>query len=213
MRLFAASILLAFLSRPAEGGALRCGGFLITPGDTRLELKLRCGPPDHVEIRPVLKADGFEIPRVARLAPGGSGTVIVSGTPALRRVRYVREEVETWLYTGESGDLARILTLRRGRVQSIETLGRLDLVEDPGCARGLFDRGTRLGVVQLSCGRPDDRAVWEEEEELEVGGILRRRLVVHERWTYNPGRGRLLRLLEFKNGHLVRIETGSRAPR
>ena len=33
-----------------------------------------------------------------------------------------------------------------------------------------------------------------------------------ERWTYNFGSGRLLREVDFFNGDVIRIETGSRAP-
>lgn len=200
-------------SRADAAEALRCGGRLVGEGATALELRTRCGPPDHIASRPVLEASGFETPRRGRVVrrPGGQDTIVLA-PPTVRRVRYTRELVETWLYASERGRLPRLVTLRRGKVHRIETLGPLDLEPDEGCARALHTRGTRVGVVHLSCGAPDDRAVWEEEEELEVNGVIRRRLVVHERWTYDPGPGRLIRILEFENARLTKVETGARAP-
>ena len=210
---FWGALALALAPLSAQADHLRCQGRLVGEGDTVIELKARCGPPDHREIRPVLRAEGIDIPQAVVL-PGSSGTRsrAVVATSAFRQVRYVREQIETWTYVGDRGALARLVTVRRGRVERIRTLGKLDIPDDPGCRRALFDQGARPGAVYLGCGPPDDRAVWEEEEELEVGGVIRRELVVHETWTYNPGRGRLLRILTFRNGKLVKIETGGRAP-
>ena len=208
------AVLTIVFGAPAPAAAsLRCGGRLVSEGDSVLELKARCGPPNHREVRPVLVARGFETPRrgLIRRTPSGPDEVVLA-PPTLRRVRYTRDRVETWLYAHRDGDLPRLVTIRRGRVADIETLSRIDVGPDEGCARALPSRGTPLGVVYLACGAPDDRAVWETEESLEVRGVLRRRLVVRERWTYDPGPGRLLRVLEFANGKLLGVETGHRAP-
>lgn len=198
----------------ARADALRCGGRLVSVGDTALELKARCGPPDHVDVRTVLKADGFEGPQasqvVQRNQSGQAQTILT--TPTLRRVRYVREQVQTWLYAGDKQRLPRLVTVRRGQVAKVKTLSQLDVTPDRRCERAIASKGTTVGAIQLACGAPDDRASWEDETELQVGSVIQRRLVVRERWTYNPGPGRFLRILEFANGRLLKVSTGGRAP-
>lgn len=210
MRVPAASSLVIpalLLGSPASAESLRCEGRLVGEGDTALELKARCGAPDHVETRAVLSARGVE--RLDPIGPLGRGGVRATSVPT-RVLDYVREELQTWTYLGRPGDLARVVTIRRGKVARVETVSGLDLQDDPGCARVAPSRGTRLGVVRLSCGAPDDMARWEEVRERTVAGVVRRRLVVRERWTYAPGDGRFLRILEFANGRLSGIETGGK---
>lgn len=206
-------VLMTALASPRTGLAddIRCHGRLVGAGDTAFELRARCGEPDYREVRPVLRAEGFVSPQTTVVQnPQGQRTLVANSE--FRSVRYVREQVELWTYIGDRGDLARLVTLRQGRVERVQTLGKLDIPDDPGCERALFERGARLGSVHLGCGEPDDRVVWEEEEHLEVGGLLRRRLIVRERWTYNPGRGHLIRILTFENGRLVDTTTAGRAP-
>ncbi|MEO1235012.1 MAG: DUF2845 domain-containing protein, partial [Myxococcota bacterium] len=130
--------------------------------------------------------------------------------PPVRQRVTQRETIEVWTYRGDGRSLARAITVRRGKVAKIATLGPLDLPKDPGCAKSMFDLGTRTGVVRLSCGAPVDRSSWEEEVELEINGALVGQVRVHERWTYSPGKGRFLRILNFVDGKLVSVKTGPR---
>lgn len=189
----------------------RCGNRLVGVGDSALELKVRCGAPDHVEVREVVRTVGVSSPTVGVLQTGAANRqgVVVSQTPLRQRVTQ-REVVEVWTYRGDGRRFARAITVRRGRVAAIQSLGPLDLPKDPGCVKTLFDRGTRTGVVRLACGAPADVAQWQEEIELEVNGALVGQLQMHERWTYAPGSGRFLRILEFVDGRLASVKTGGR---
>ena len=192
---WASGLMVMLAGASSEAFTLRCEGRLVSVGDTVLELKARCGAPDHVESRPVLQAAGFV------------------GIAGQANLRYSREVVELWTYAARDGQLPRLVTVRRGRVEAAQSLGRVDIVKDDGCRRVLAGSRARLGAIALSCGAPDDRAVWEEERLLRrADGLEVRRLVVHERWTYDPGPGRLLRILHFRNGRLVRVESGGRSP-
>jgi len=169
---------------------MRCEGRLVGVGDTVVELRAKCGAPAFRRSQPRLSA---------------------VGTPD--DLSYVREQVEIWTYPNQPNGLGRVVTVRRGRVASIETLGKLALNRNPACARRSFSKGTRVGTVRLSCGAPMDRAVWEEQRVVRTrSGHEVRRLVVHETWTYDPGPGRLIRIIHFENGRLTRTETGHRSP-
>ncbi len=176
-------------SSAASAGGIRCEGRLVGVGDSTLELRAKCGMPDHVAVRSRLRAEGTR-----------------------EVLSYVREQLEFWTYVGPPGSLGRVVTVRRGQVAEIQTLAKLALKRNEGCAEVSLDRGTRTGTVRLSCGAPQDRATWEKELVLHREGFEVRRLIVYQRWTYNPGKGRLLRILHFENGRLVKQETGHRAP-
>jgi hypothetical protein len=177
-------------SSEANAGDIRCEGRLVGVGDSVLELQAKCGAPDHLAVRPHLRAAGTR-----------------------QVLTYVREQIETWTYAGAPGSLGQVITVRRGRVAAVQTIGKLDLRPDPGCSGVSLDTGARTGTVRLRCGRAQDRATWEQERVVRSrDGLDVRRLTVHERWTYNPGKGRLLQILHFANGRLVKQETGHRAP-
>lgn len=171
----------ALLATPARA-SLRCGAALIGPGRTALELSAACGPPGHITRRTVV-------------TPGAA--------PGVRTV----EEVETWTYPGDAQVLTRIVELRRGRVVAIETAGYG--VDPARCAALRGALGTTLGQLELSCGAPAQRSQWIEEQAGPRGQV--RRVVHHERWVVDPGPGQLLRVLEFEDGRLVRVETGGRS--
>lgn len=187
------AILILGLMGPAAGAHaadLRCDGRLVGVGDTSHELRVKCGAPAHVATQTRLSARG-----------------------TAEDLHYVRESFEVWTYPGGPGDLGRVVTVKRGRVASIVTLGKMSLQSNPSCERDLLPTGARVGTVRLRCGAPADRAVWEEERVIRrPGGLETRQLVVHETWTYDPGPGRLLRVLHFENSRLVRTETGHRSP-
>jgi len=204
----------------AAAQSMRCDHRVISVGDTTLELRARCGAPDHVSQQTRLVAEGVIAPRTRHVA----STLGTAGPDRLRRtrrgpgrgvvsdVRYVKEPVELWTYKGESGDLTRVVVIRRGKVYAIETLGRTEMTRNPNCERWV-SRGTRTGTVRLSCGQPADVARWQEERVVtRADGFEARVLVEHERWTYDPGPGRFLRILHFVNGKLVKVETGGRSP-
>lgn len=143
---------------------------------------------------------------------GGAVTPAASGAPVASR--YTKEEVQTWLYAGAPGSLARVVTVKRGKVTAIETLSPLAVSEDDACARSLHGRGTRAVVVRHACGEPSDISRWEDSQTLSdaEGRVVGLRTFQYERWVYNPGPGRFLRVLEFRDGRLRSVKTGGRSP-
>lgn len=179
----------------AFASSMRCGSRLITAGTAALVLEEACGSPDHVDRRLVTRGSAVAVGR------GWEGAV-----------RRTLEEVETWTYAGGGGEMMRIVTIRRGEVERIRTVAVRGGRTSERCVRPIFATPTLTGQVELTCGAPDDRDAWIEEEILRdrVGRVLRR-TVHHERWIYNPGPGHLLRIFEFEDGKLVRESTGARS--
>jgi hypothetical protein len=71
----------------------------------------------------------------------------------------------------------------------------------------------RIGMPEVEvvtkCGEPTSRSQsLEETGSLHLGNDGARRFVNVSRWTYNRGSGQLLRFLTFKDGSLIKIETG-----
>ncbi len=172
------------LAAPALASAsMRCGSALVGSGRTTLELTAACGPPAHVARRTVISA---------------------GATPGAR----VYEDVETWTYPGDGSTFTRLVEVRRGVIASVTTAGYL--ADPASCARLSPSLGTTVGELEVTCGAPADRSSWVEER---VGKDGRpRRFIHHERWTVSAGPGRLLRVLEFEDGKLVRVDTGARQP-
>lgn len=177
----------------AHAASLRCAGRLVTVGDTEFELRAKCGAPAHVAVQPRLQSVGQF---------GREGAAVVATT---------RELVETWTYLPREGGLGRLVTLRRGRVVAIQAVAGMRLDPDPSCRE--LSRGATVGEAELSCGPPVDKSAWEESFFVrDPRGFAVQQLRTRERWVYDPGPGRLLRVLEFVNGRLVRISSGRRSP-
>lgn len=179
----------------ASADSIRCDGRLVSVGDTSVTLRARCGAPDHLARYPVLRTT------VATPSASSLGS----------RVRAVEEEVQLWTYVGDPGDLWRLVRVRRGVVESVTVLGRPASSNDD-CTDTTPSDGTTVGEVRLTCGAPVDRSRWIEERSAGHAAGATRRLIVRERWIYDPGPGRLLRVLEFANGKLVSVSTAERSP-
>lgn len=80
------------------------------------------------------------------------------------------------------------------------------------CGNTLVSVGDRREDVLRKCGEPDQRTVLEEERFFRIPsdrrliGILQE--VEVEKWTYNLGPYRFIRVLRFENGRLEDIRTG-----
>lgn len=193
------------LPTAAQAQSMRCDRHLVSVGDTVHELRARCGRPDDITHRTQLRAEGVVVRKPARRGRG-------LGRPVAQDVRYIRERIALWTYSGDASNLGRVVLIRRGQVQSIETLGPVTLARNPSCERGV-SHGTRSGTVRLTCGAPVDISAWQEERIVtRADGLEGRQLVEHERWTYDPGPGRFLRIVHFVNGRVVKVETGGRSP-
>ncbi len=182
------------LATSAHAQSIRCGRRIISVGDTAYELQQRCGRPAYRAVRQDFRAQ----------------TVIGPDGNAIQQV--VDEPVQVLTYSGERGDLLRIIEVRRGIVTAIRIGPRVQSVNDPGCARSIVRSNATEGEVRMACGRPVDVSRWSEERAIKVGRQIVRRRVQIERWVYDPGPGQLLRILEFQNGRLVDTKTGRRSP-
>jgi hypothetical protein len=72
------------------------------------------------------------------------------------------------------------------------------------CANGkLVSEGNTKSEVKIKCGQPIDK---------EYVGIVKinQERVDLDRWIYNPGKGRLLKILDFHDGVLAEIKDGPR---
>jgi hypothetical protein len=98
-------LVLLLVSGPAH--ALRCGARLITEGDTRLEVRERCGEPTQT--------DQWEEERTV--------TVHDDNHNLLRR-RKVSVQVEEWIYNFGPHRFMQRLLFHDGKLVDIESLGR-----------------------------------------------------------------------------------------
>jgi hypothetical protein len=78
------------------------------------------------------------------------------------------------------------------------------------CEKSIHSRGDTTAEVLLRCGPPADVARWYEEVAVGDDTFERYVLVPYERWIYNLGPHRFLRILTFEGGRLIRQETGDK---
>lgn len=79
------------------------------------------------------------------------------------------------------------------------------------CGGALVDRGDSKAEVLIKCGSPDWRTQWSEDFINDPGGASALRVSSEkERWLYNLGPKRFMRILLFENGRLSELTTGER---
>jgi hypothetical protein len=104
------------------------------------------------------------------------------------------------------------LIFENGKLVAIRTEGQTPKgeVTPESCAKAIHSNGDTTAEVLMRCGPPIDVSRWYEE--LAVGNEHAERyvLVPYERWIYNLGPHRFVRILTFENGRLIRQESGDR---
>ncbi|MEO1231847.1 MAG: DUF2845 domain-containing protein, partial [Myxococcota bacterium] len=92
----------------ARAESMRCGNRLVGVGDPSVQLRARCGAPDHIEVRDIVRTVGVSAPSVGVVGPGAANgaRVVVSQPPVRQRVTQ-RETIEVWTYRGDGRSLAR----------------------------------------------------------------------------------------------------------
>lgn len=91
------------------------------------------------------------------------------------------------------------------------------------CGRKIVDIRDSADKVYELCGEPDYQASWTEEVATTNGEIEQTNertfsftektktiTVEYQEWTYNFGSHELIRVLTFKNGTLIKVDTASR---
>jgi len=170
--------------------AFRCGGGLISTGDSKLTLLKKCGEPSWID----------------RWA---ESTVIQPDTDFEHSITRINER---WIYNLGPTEFIRIITLRDGRVANIETGGR-GFTVFPGMQRCDFNSlslGTTSAVVRARCGKPDSQEQRYETVTEKIAGGRRQVSISVDEWTFNLGPTQFMRILTFRNGELVNISTGER---
>ncbi len=172
--------------------SFNCGNRIISLGDSKAEVLVRCGAPDWQD-------DWTEY------------VVESLSTAAERRLSIARE---VWLYDLGPTAFQRILTFENGRLQDIAAGGRgVAVTHRPGqdCGFDTLAEGLTQYETLRRCGRPFFRDSRYEETRLakDEGGrhFINKRV---DEWTYNLGPNLFMRILIFENGRLVRVSTGNR---
>jgi hypothetical protein len=191
----AALFLLGGESEAWASGGLRCEAKVVSVGLTSFEVRAKCGDPVHIE--------SSTETRVVRRRDPATGTVV-------ERRAYV--PIERWTYSRGPNDLIRSLIFENGRLVEIKTEGQAPKgdASPESCERRIHSTGDTTAEVLLRCGPPADVSRWYEEVAVGDEHFERYILVPYERWIYNLGPHRFLRILTFEGGRLVRQETGDK---
>ncbi|HET9552920.1 MAG TPA: DUF2845 domain-containing protein [Anaeromyxobacteraceae bacterium] len=203
-----AAALLALTAPPAAADSIRCDGGIVQVGDSKLDLLGKCGAPTLREAREDERS-------FTRLDPAQR---IVSG-------RSVAQVIERWTYNFGPSQFVVYVTLEAGRVTAVERgsygydLGGrgppAPAIPRARCDHLAFHEGDRTFDVLVRCGEPALREVKLVTRAAALPGgakgaqAVATRTVEVEVWTYDFGPQVLVRRLEFEEGVLVAIETGS----
>lgn len=178
-------------SLPADS-SFKCGNRIVSLGDSKAEVLVRCGGPDW--------QDDWTEHLVESLSAA-----------AERRISIARE---VWLYDLGPTAFQRILTFENGRLQDIAAGGRgITVTGRPGqdCGFDTLAEGLTQYEVLRRCGRPFFRDSRYEETLLAHDESNRRFINKRvDEWTYNLGPNQFMRILIFESGRLLRVSTGNR---
>jgi len=99
---------LLLLTARVEADSMRCGSQLVSVGDSRSEVRFKCGEPTDVETRSILRRPfyGFNGPRRSFYPDS-----------------YVEIPIEVWTYNFGPYKLMRQVQFVNGRIDDIMTMG------------------------------------------------------------------------------------------
>ncbi|MEJ2650850.1 MAG: DUF2845 domain-containing protein [Gammaproteobacteria bacterium] len=176
----------------AASDTLRCGNRLVSVGDNKAEVLIKCGSPAWKDAWTDQVIDN------------------VNTANALR----VSTERERWVYNFGHNSFLRYLLFENGRLVKITTG---DYGYDSGhpsagrCDIGDIHKGASQYEVLQRCGEPAFKDTRQEERLTVVDKNTNRLTITRvDEWTYNFGPTKFLRILRFENGELVDVETGDR---
>lgn len=184
---------LVFLLPSTVGAAgIRCNKQIVSSGDTTLEVKVACGAPAHVESTVETRTIRSYRPRFGYVE------------------RRITVPVERWTYVLGPNKFIRTLVFENGKLVAVKSEGKPPDGEPSieRCRKSIHSKGDTTAEVMLRCGPPADTHRWYEERAVGNLNYEKRVLVSFERWIYNFGPSRFLRILTFEDGRLVEIDTG-----
>lgn len=183
-------VLLLLLTTSAYAGSMRCANQIVTNGDTKADVRLKCGEPVSQSEHQEQLREGIDQEREVR-------TTFV---------------FNDWVYNFGPDQFMQIVTFKNGRVVEIRSgshgyaaRGSVDMCRDGQ----LLNTGDTAAEVELKCGAPVNRETRDDTviDKLDTRSSLRRTIAIDE-WTYNFGPKKLILNLRFENGRLVKTETG-----
>jgi hypothetical protein len=188
------AFLIILLTVPVGGvyaASFDCAGGIVSVGDARTDLLMKCGEPDSKE------AHNEEI--VDRPDQG------------VKRKRSIT--VEDWTYNFGPRQFMRIITLKNGSITDIRTgnygYTRQAEPDQPECGGRIISTGDVKSEVLATCGDPAWKDSHQEElRERRESGQEHRVFVTVEEWTYDFGPNRFMRIITFRNGVVTDIRTG-----
>lgn len=176
----------------ATSSNVRCGNDLVSIGDTKAEVLVKCGAPSW--------QDSWT-------------SEIVSNLNSLDEVR-TNLDRERWVYNFGPNSFLRFLLFENGRLAKISTGGYGYDEKHPSirpCEGDDIKNGLTQYEVLQRCGEPFYKDTRYEQRLVSMDKGLRRIVGIRvDEWTYNFGPTRFMRILRFENGKLVKIETGNR---
>jgi hypothetical protein len=187
-------VFLVFMTIPfvtVYAGTINCNGGIVSVGDSRVNLVIKCGEPDW--------KDSHEEEIIKRF-----------NNKSKRKKIITKEE---WTYNFGPSQFMRIITIKNGKVADIRTGGYGSRKAEKPQPHEFSDRivsiGESSGEVIAKWGEPAARNTRQEKlKERLSDGKFRTITITIDEWTYNLGPNRFMRILTFKNGKLTDINTG-----
>jgi len=185
-------ILAVLYSSVSVADSMRCGTRLVTTGDSKAEVLVRCGTPDWRDRWSEKVIEDF----------------------AGLHERRVSLEREQWIYNFGPQSFLRFLVFENGKLTAITTGSygyRKDSQLPTRCDTDILGTGLSQYEVLQRCGEPFFKDSRNEEVFSAISG-KNRRLVERriDEWTYNLGPTHFMRILTFTNGRLEVISSGSK---
>lgn len=169
-------------------GAMHCGSRIIAAGDSVGKLIAACGEPAYRD--------------VWSLYPLANGAIA---------------DTEEWYYNFGPNQLMRVIRLRSGRIDEIDSdgYGYIDPPE-PSCTGREITEGWSKYRLLLECGEPLTRRVVSTYEPYNRGyngrfhGRGNFEAVFREEWVYNFGSGTFMRAVTLENGRVTYVRETDR---
>jgi len=185
------SLSIATVSAGASSN-VRCGNDLVSLGDTKAEVIIKCGIPSWKNTW---------------------RNEIIDNVNAADELR-MSVDRERWIYNFGPNSFLRFLLFENNRLIDISTGGYGYDEKHPTikpCDGDEVKKDLTQYDVLQRCGEPFFKDTRLEERLIGQDKNSKRLVVIRiDEWTYNFGPTRFMRILRFENGKLVTIETGDR---
>ena len=172
----------------------RCPNGIVALGDSKFEVIAKCGEPTFEDFRQFEKVAQTGIGEVTRWIVDIEELIYDFGPN-----RFIR------VFVFENDILAKIS--QGGYGKSTEADGKNYLRKNQKVQKG----DTKYEVM-IKLGYPVNKEKREIEKARRVAdGETDIHHIFYEEWTFDPGPGRLIRMVVFENGRVTRMETGDRS--